>query len=88
MLLLADEPTGNLDSARSAEVLARLWRFHRERGQTTVIVTHNPPLDTRTGQRAGPNPPGNVLRPFPATHINRSKNCGPGRLARLTQERS
>jgi putative ABC transport system ATP-binding protein len=42
MLLLADEPTGNLDTARSQEVLQMLRRFNRERGQTLVLVTHDP----------------------------------------------
>jgi ABC-type lipoprotein export system ATPase subunit len=40
-LLLADEPTGNLDTARSQEVLQMLRRFNRERGQTLVLVTHD-----------------------------------------------
>ena len=40
-LLLADEPTGNLDTARSQEVLEMLRRFNRERGQTLVLVTHD-----------------------------------------------
>jgi len=42
MLLLADEPTGNLDTARSVEVLQMLRRFNSERGQTLVLVTHDP----------------------------------------------
>jgi putative ABC transport system ATP-binding protein len=42
MLLLADEPTGNLDSARSKEVLQMLRAFNTERGQTLLLVTHDP----------------------------------------------
>jgi putative ABC transport system ATP-binding protein len=41
-IVMGDEPTGNLDSARSAEVLGLLRQFNRERGQTFVIVTHDP----------------------------------------------
>jgi putative ABC transport system ATP-binding protein len=41
-LVLGDEPTGNLDSSRTAEVLELLRRFNRERGQTFVLVTHDP----------------------------------------------
>ncbi|WP_028935749.1 ABC transporter ATP-binding protein [Pseudonocardia spinosispora] len=40
-LLFADEPTGNLDSATSAEVLEHLGRSVRELGQTVVMVTHD-----------------------------------------------
>ena len=40
-LILADEPTGNLDSERSAEVLDLLRQFNRESGQTFILVTHD-----------------------------------------------
>jgi putative ABC transport system ATP-binding protein len=40
-LLLADEPTGNLDSKTGLEVVLLLRRGQREFGQTTVIITHN-----------------------------------------------
>lgn len=41
-LILADEPTGNLDRDSSAGVLALLDRLQRERGLTVVVVTHSP----------------------------------------------
>ena len=43
---MADEPTGNLDSENTDEVIALLHWFNRELGQTIVLVTH----DTRVGE--------------------------------------
>lgn len=40
-LMLADEPTGNLDSENSKEIIALLRRFNREFNQTVVIITHD-----------------------------------------------
>jgi putative ABC transport system ATP-binding protein len=39
-LLLADEPTGNLDTARSIEIMELLTSFNRTRGITIIMVTH------------------------------------------------
>jgi putative ABC transport system ATP-binding protein len=43
-LLLADEPTGNLDSATGAAIIELLLRLRRERGSTLLLVTHDPAL--------------------------------------------
>jgi putative ABC transport system ATP-binding protein len=43
-LILADEPTGNLDSRTSVEVMEIFQRLNRERGITLVLVTHEPDI--------------------------------------------
>ena len=43
-MILADEPTGNLDSRTSVEVMEIFQRLNRERGITLVLVTHEPDI--------------------------------------------
>lgn len=50
-IILADEPTGNLDTATSRVVEDMLFRLNQERGITLVIVTHDPDLAQRCGRQ-------------------------------------
>jgi putative ABC transport system ATP-binding protein len=50
-ILLADEPTGNLDSANGEEVMAILERLNRERGVAVVLVTHEAEIAQRARRR-------------------------------------
>ena len=47
-LILADEPTGELDSTTGAALIATLRRLNVERGMTVVIVTHDPGVAGKT----------------------------------------
>jgi len=50
-VLMADEPTGNLDGATGAEVADVMFRLNRERGTTLLLVTHDADLASRCARR-------------------------------------
>jgi putative ABC transport system ATP-binding protein len=50
-LLVADEPTGNLDSRTGEEILAALERLYREQGQTILLVTHDAAVAERAARQ-------------------------------------
>ncbi|MGD8348977.1 MAG: ABC transporter ATP-binding protein [Gammaproteobacteria bacterium] len=50
MVLFADEPTGNLDTARSLEIMELLTGFNRDKGITIVMVTHEAQMSAFAGR--------------------------------------
>ncbi len=50
MVLLADEPTGNLDTRTSQTIMDLLTELNRERGITVVMVTHEPDIAAYAGR--------------------------------------
>jgi len=63
-LLLADEPTGNLDSRTSIEVMEIFQRLNRERGITLVLVTHEPDI-AQYAQRVVVFKDGKIRKDYP-----------------------
>ena len=61
-IVLADEPTGNLDSENSAIVLRMLRQSNKELGQTTLMITHNPEA-AEYADRAIHMRDGHIVRP-------------------------
>jgi putative ABC transport system ATP-binding protein len=50
-LLLADEPTGNLDQATGHDIVELIFRVQRERAMTLLLITHEPDLAARCTRR-------------------------------------
>ena len=50
MILLADEPTGNLDSVTATEVMGALTKLTRDLGLTLIVVTHDPDVAARASR--------------------------------------
>ncbi len=67
-MLLADEPTGNLDSRSGEEILRLLAQLHDERGVAVVVVTHDPGVARRFG-RVVVVRDGRLLPPAEATRM-------------------
>ncbi len=73
-LLLADEPTGNLDTASGAEILALLDGLVRDRGVAVVVVTHDPDVAAMARRRVRMRD--GLIETTPTDHSLRSRSAG------------
>ena len=83
-LLLADEPTGNLDQETGREIVELLFRVQRERGMTLLLITHEPPLASRCAHQlrmADGRLHQPVARPAPARRVRRRRRMSELALA-------
>jgi putative ABC transport system ATP-binding protein len=79
VMILADEPTGNLDSRSGAEILSFMRRAVQELGQTVVMVTHDPvaaSYSDRVVLLADGRIVDEIVAPSPAAVIDRMKQIG------------
>ena len=67
-IVLADEPTGNLDSQNSETVLTMLKDLNQELGQTLIMITHNPEAAAYAGRIVHMRD-GRILEPAAAPHL-------------------
>jgi len=83
-LILADEPTGNLDSAAGAELVNLLTRLNREQGKTIIIVTHDPVVALSTQRimtlRAGRVGQDEIVGHIYLRELDQIRNTALGRL--------
>jgi ABC-type lipoprotein export system ATPase subunit len=80
-VLLADEPTGELDEATSADVLAAMETVNRERGVTTLIVTHDPAVSEHVGRTVRIRDGRTSTETLRSTHVDAE-----GRSVRVAEE--
>ena len=79
-LLLADEPTGNLDTVTGEDIMGLLERLHRDRGMAVVVITHEPEIAARADRRIELRD-GQVLSDEVASHRRETAGPATGRPA-------